>query len=88
MLMNTGIGAADIAKLKANNIHTIVVSLHRSFHHRYAWLTSEQSLCACPSKRLLKIKGFSDIKVEKIKEIGKKLSVSAQLVNRGEWWRD
>jgi len=38
-----------------------------------------QSLCACPSKRLLKIKGFSDTKVEKIKEIGKKLSVSTSL---------
>jgi hypothetical protein len=27
ILMTRGIGAADIAKLKANNIHTIVVSL-------------------------------------------------------------
>lgn len=44
----------------------------------------QQSLCACPSKRLLKIKGFSDIKVEKIKEIGKKLSVSIPLIDRGE----
>ncbi|KAH8796530.1 DNA recombination and repair protein Rad51 [Hyaloscypha finlandica] len=33
-----------------------------------------QSLSACTSKRLLKIKGLSDTKVEKIKEAAKKLS--------------
>jgi len=35
-----------------------------------------QSLLACTTKRLLKIKGFSDIKVEKIKNAAKLLSVS------------
>lgn len=38
-----------------------------------------QSLSACTSKRLLKIKGLSDTKVEKIKESAKKLSVSLPL---------
>lgn len=53
-----GIGATDIAKLKANGIHTI------------------GTLLSTTTKRLLKIKGFSDVKVEKIKEAGKKSSVS------------
>jgi meiotic recombination protein DMC1 len=35
-----------------------------------------QTLIGCTSRRLLKIKGFSDTKVEKIKEAAKKLSVS------------
>ncbi|TVY29740.1 Meiotic recombination protein [Lachnellula hyalina] len=61
-----GIGATDIAKLKANNIFTIV------------------TLCACPSKRLLKIKGFSDIKVEKIKEVAKKLSPTSGFITAAE----
>lgn len=51
-----GIGATDIAKLKANGIHTI------------------GTLLSTTTKRLLKIKGFSDVKVEKIKEAGKKSS--------------
>ncbi|CAG8957950.1 hypothetical protein HYFRA_00000292 [Hymenoscyphus fraxineus] len=55
-LMGVGIGATDIAKLKANNIHTVA------------------SLISCTTKRLLKIKGFSDIKVEKIKEAAKKIA--------------
>ena len=36
----------------------------------------QKSLCATTSKRLLRIKGLSDTKVEKIKEAAKKLSVS------------
>ncbi|KAH8818175.1 Rad51-domain-containing protein [Hyaloscypha sp. PMI_1271] len=59
--MGLGINAADITKLKNNNICTIA------------------SLSACTSKRLLKIKGLSDTKVEKIKEAAKKLSVSLPL---------
>jgi hypothetical protein len=38
-----------------------------------------QTLLACTTKRLLKIKGFSDVKVEKIKEAAKKLSVGHPL---------
>jgi meiotic recombination protein DMC1 len=41
-----------------------------------------QSLCATTSKRLLRIKGLSDTKVEKIKEAAKKLSVSFPLLSR------
>jgi len=33
-------------------------------------------LLSTPTRRLLKIKGFSEIKVEKIKEAGKKMAVS------------
>lgn len=35
-----------------------------------------QTLIGCTSKRLLRIKGFSEVKVEKIKDAAKKLSVS------------
>jgi 2-oxoglutarate dehydrogenase complex dehydrogenase (E1) component-like enzyme len=38
-------------------------------------------LIACTTKRLLKIKGFSDIKVEKIKEAAKKMAVRAQSID-------
>ncbi|KAI1002952.1 Meiotic recombination protein [Podosphaera aphanis] len=54
-----GIGAADILKLKANNICTITTLLNTT------------------TRKLLKIKGFSDTKVEKIKEAAKKLLPSA-----------
>jgi len=37
--------------------------------------SAPQSLIGCTSKRLLKIKGFSEIKVEKIKEAAKKMLV-------------
>ncbi|KUJ18047.1 uncharacterized protein LY89DRAFT_36047 [Mollisia scopiformis] len=40
------------------------------------------SLVSTPSKRLLKIKGFSDTKVEKIKEAGKKLAVGIRFCVR------
>ncbi|TVY34282.1 Meiotic recombination protein [Lachnellula subtilissima] len=43
-----------------------------------------KTLCACPSKRLLKIKGFSDIKVEKIKEVAKKLSPTSGFITAAE----
>lgn len=56
-LMKTGIGAADILKLRANNICTVATLLNTT------------------TRRLLRIKGFSDAKVEKIKEAGKKLVV-------------
>lgn len=58
-LMKTGIGAADILKLRANNICTVATLLNTT------------------TRRLLRIKGFSDAKVEKIKEAGKKLVPTA-----------
>ncbi|RKF60228.1 Meiotic recombination protein dmc1 [Erysiphe neolycopersici] len=57
--MKAGIGAADILKLRANNICTVATLLNTT------------------TRRLLKIKGFSDTKVEKIKEAGKKLVPTA-----------
>lgn len=39
-----------------------------------------QTLIYTTTKRLLKIKGFSEIKVEKIKEAAKKLNVSSHLI--------
>lgn len=61
-----GIGAADITKLRMNNILTI------------------STLCTTHSKRLLKIKGFSDVKVEKIKETAKKLNVTSGFITAAE----
>ncbi|TVY47576.1 DNA repair protein-like protein [Lachnellula occidentalis] len=46
--------------------------------------SKRMTLCACPSKRLLKIKGFSDIKVEKIKEVAKKLSPTSGFITAAE----
>jgi hypothetical protein len=40
-----------------------------------------QTLISTTTRRLLKIKGFSDIKVEKIKDAAKKLSVSTSLTD-------
>jgi hypothetical protein len=85
LLTFPGIGAAEIAKLKGNNIHTVGVWLFHSFPSRpfcplVFGLTSVQSLIAMTSKRLLKIKGFSDIKVEKIKDAAKKLMVSRPIL--------
>ncbi|CAL3968496.1 unnamed protein product, partial [Diplocarpon coronariae] len=61
-----GIGAADIAKLRANNIHTVA------------------TLISVTTRRLLKIKGFSDVKVEKIKEAAKKLAPTAGFMTAAE----
>ncbi|KAL5321541.1 hypothetical protein ACEPPN_009500 [Leptodophora sp. 'Broadleaf-Isolate-01'] len=61
-----GIGAADISKLKAQNIHTVA------------------TLLSTTTRRLLKIKGFSEIKVEKIKEAAKKLSPTAGFITAAE----
>ncbi|KAI9055802.1 hypothetical protein LZ554_000742 [Drepanopeziza brunnea f. sp. 'monogermtubi'] len=61
-----GIGAADITKLKSNNIHTVA------------------TLISTTTRRLLKIKGFSDIKVEKIKDAAKKLSPTAGFMTAAE----
>ena len=76
--LSLGIGATDIAKLKANNIHTVAVRLSMPISHVDVTSANRimQSLTSCTTRRLLKIKGFSDIKVEKIKEAAKKLSVS------------
>lgn len=78
--MLPGINASDISKLKAANIVTIAASpfLSPMPLDRLAILISEQTLVGTLSRKLLKIKGFSDTKVEKIKEAGKKLSVSTR----------
>ncbi|KAJ5096298.1 hypothetical protein NUU61_005654 [Penicillium alfredii] len=64
-----GIGAADIAKLKANGFYT-VASVH-----------------GATRKTLLKIKGFSEVKVEKVKEaIQKCLPFASGFVTAMELW--
>lgn len=77
-LILPGINASDISKLKAANIFTIAVSsLCREWLLiNLAILIPKQTLVGTLSRKLLKIKGFSDTKVEKIKDAGKKLSVS------------
>lgn len=56
-----GIGAVDIAKLKANGYYTIA-SVH-----------------SATRRNLLKIKGFSEIKVDKVKDAITKCQVSAPI---------
>jgi hypothetical protein len=56
-----GIGAVDIAKLKANGYYTIA-SVH-----------------SATRRNLLKIKGFSEIKVDKVKDAITKCQVSTSL---------
>jgi hypothetical protein len=57
-----GIGAVDIAKLKANGYYTIA-SVHSSTR-----------------RNLLKIKGFSEIKVDKVKDAITKCQVHCPLL--------
>lgn len=56
-----------------NNICTIAVS-SSSRPHRLASSQFTQTVINQTTRRLLKIKGFSDTKVEKIKDAAKKLS--------------
>ncbi|KAG9245179.1 DNA recombination and repair protein Rad51, partial [Calycina marina] len=51
----SGIAAADITKLKQNNIYTV------------------SSVISTTNRKMGKIKGFSDIKIDKIKEAAKKM---------------
>ncbi|MCJ1445039.1 MAG: Meiotic recombination protein dmc1 [Stictis urceolatum] len=68
-----GVGAADITKLKANGYYTVAVRtvliVSDSSHSR-------QSVHAATRRTLLKIKGFSEVKVEKVKEAIAKCQVS------------
>lgn len=79
-----GIGAADITKLKVNGFYTVAVCTLSRF--TWEWpilavnssLTNQlqpQSVHGATRRTLLKIKGFSEIKVEKIKEAIQKCQV-------------
>ena len=60
-----GVGAADISKLKTNGYYTVAVSLPIcSASSR----DNCQSVHAATRRALLKVKGLSEVKVEKIKE--------------------
>lgn len=69
-----GIGAADVTKLKAHGYFTVAVlalhhtSLHFAVEMSYWFDFFSQSVHGATRRTLLKIKGFSEIKVEKIKE--------------------
>ncbi|KAI9719254.1 MAG: hypothetical protein M1812_003584 [Candelaria pacifica] len=65
-----GVGAADITKLKANGYYTTAV-------RRGYLLNSLLSVHSATRRTLLKIKGFSEVKVEKIKEAIQKCQPSA-----------
>lgn len=67
-----GVGATDIAKLKANGYYTVAVS---STHSACRSLTAPQSVHAATRRTLLKVKGFSEVKVEKVKEAVAKCQV-------------
>ena len=64
-------GAADITKLKANGYYTVAVSHTTtvdSQSHSNLETDNTQSVHGATRKTLLKVKGFSEVKVEKIKE--------------------
>lgn len=70
-----GVGASDITKLRQNGYFTVAVrDSHLASSVRRADLVCSQSVHAATKKTLIKIKGLSEAKVEKIKEaIGKAL---------------
>lgn len=70
-----GIGAADITKLKANGFYTVAVRAHTKAIVDDCLFTMVQSVHGATRKTLLKIKGFSEVKVEKIKEAVQKCLV-------------
>ena len=73
-----GVGAADITKLKANGFYTVAVRslLSSSDVLHMLILALVQSVHGATRKTLLKIKGFSEVKVEKVKEAIQKCLVS------------
>lgn len=72
-----GVGAADITKLKANGYYTVAVGISdASSSQRPKFSDTSKSVHAATRKTLLKVKGFSEVKVEKIKEAIAKLQVS------------
>lgn len=54
--------------MKANGYYTIAVGTSRVFIFHLQQLIKQQSVHGATRKNLLKIKGFSEIKVEKIKD--------------------
>lgn len=73
-----GVGAADITKLKANGYYTVAVGISDAPHYRDSVSDTMKSVNAATRKTLLKVKGFSEVKVEKIKEAIAKLQVSCR----------
>ncbi|MCJ1339526.1 Meiotic recombination protein dmc1 [Bachmanniomyces sp. S44760] len=64
-----GVGAADITKLKANGYYTVAVrGLSLCVVFEPLTELKFQSVHAATRRTLLKIKGFSEVKVEKVKE--------------------
>jgi hypothetical protein len=61
-----GIGAVDISKLKTSGYYTIAVRFPTIL--RWMTLIGLQSVHAATRRNLLKIKGFSEIKVDKVKD--------------------
>ncbi|KAL1990413.1 hypothetical protein VTN49DRAFT_6252 [Thermomyces lanuginosus] len=71
-----GIGVADINKLKASGFYTVAVILYIP-GVQDGFPDWRQSVHAATRRTLLKIKGFSEVKVEKIKEAIQKCLPSA-----------
>lgn len=75
-------GAADITKLKANGYYTVAVGIFLAFRRNEKKLAdTAKSVHAATRKTLLKVKGFSEVKVEKIKEAITKLQVCCSAFN-------
>lgn len=86
-----GIGAVDIQKLKINGYYTVAVGQNAQYSCSRVFVSTAhlcifvfackligKSVHAATRRTLLKIKGFSEIKVEKVKEAVHKCLVSAQ----------
>lgn len=71
-LQNHGINMSDIQKLKSAGIHSISVRKIRLFRKSNLIF---QTVLSTTRRNMIKIKGLSEIKVEKIKEAGKKIMV-------------
>ena len=81
LLRHEGINASDISRLRAHGVVTVYVKLTSQNRFATASVGSfanclmPQELLRRMKKDLEKIKGFSEVKVEKIKEAGKKMMV-------------
>lgn len=78
-MIDVGINAADIIKLKNASFHTVAVSLRWPWALSAALTTLAQSVHNATSRVLLKIKGFSDVKVDRIKQAVKTCMVRSVL---------
>jgi len=79
------VGAADISKLKASGYYTVAVSADFiAVPTIPVLIASSQAVHAATRRTLSKIKGFSEVKVDKIKEAIAKCQVCTSSVCTSE----